>query len=54
MNSNLVPSLECILNRDLAHKIIQRSVEVITQDGILFRQGELGDSLYFVQWVKSL
>jgi CRP-like cAMP-binding protein len=50
MNSNLIPSLECILDRDLAHKIIERSVEVITQDGILFRQGELGDCLYFVQW----
>ena len=50
MNSNLVPSLECILDRGLAHKIVERSVEVITQDGILFRQGELGDCLYFVQW----
>ena len=50
MNSNLVPLLECILDRDLAHKIIERSVEVITQDGILFSKGELGDCVYFVQW----
>jgi CRP-like cAMP-binding protein len=50
MNCNPVPSLECILERSLAHKIIERSVEVTTQDGILFRQGESGDCLYFVQW----
>jgi len=50
MNSNLIPSLECILDLGLAYKIIERSVEVITQDGILFRQGESGDCLYFVQW----
>lgn len=44
-----IPSLETILDRDLAEKIIGRSVEVFPQDGILFRQGELADCLYFVK-----
>ncbi len=38
--SKLIPTLECILDRGLAEQIIERSVEVITQDGVLFRQGE--------------
>jgi CRP-like cAMP-binding protein len=46
----VIPTLECILDRSLAEKIIQRSVKVIPQDGILFRQGERGDCLYFVKW----
>jgi len=45
-----IPTLECILDRHLAEKIIEQSVEVITQDGILFRQGQRGDCLYFVKW----
>jgi len=45
----LIPTLECILDRGLAELIIERSVEIITQDGILFRQGESGDFLYFVK-----
>ena len=44
-----IPSLETILDRDLAEKIISRSVEVITQDGVLFRQGDWGDSVYIVK-----
>jgi len=44
-----IPSLETILDRDLAEKIIGRSVEVFPQDGILFRQGDWGDSLYIVK-----
>lgn len=46
----MIPTLECILDRSLAEKIIERSVEVIRQDGILFRQGQLGDCIYFVKW----
>ena len=46
----MIPTLECILDRGLAEKIIERSEEVITQDGILFRQGQRGDCLYFVKW----
>lgn len=46
----MIPTLECILDRGLAKKIIERSEEVITQDGILFRQGQRGDCLYFVKW----
>lgn len=45
----LIPTLECILDRGLAERIIERSVEVITQDGVLFRQGQPGDCLYFVK-----
>jgi CRP-like cAMP-binding protein len=44
-----IPSLETILDRELAEKIISRSVEVFGRDGILFRQGEQGDCLYFVK-----
>lgn len=50
MNSDSIPSLECILDRGLAERIIERSVEVFTQEGILFRQGQRGDCLYFVKW----
>jgi CRP-like cAMP-binding protein len=46
----LIPTLECILDRGVAQQIIERSVEVIPQDGILFRQGQWGDCLYFVKW----
>jgi CRP-like cAMP-binding protein len=46
----VIPTLECILDRSLAEKIIERSVEVITQDGVLFRQGQRRDCLYFVKW----
>ncbi len=44
-----IPSLEIILDRKLAEKIISRSVEVFCRDGILFRQGERADCLYFVK-----
>jgi len=44
-----IPSLEAILDRDLAERIISRSVEVFPQDGILFRQGEQAGCLYFVK-----
>jgi CRP-like cAMP-binding protein len=46
----LIPTLECVLDRGLAEQIIERSVEATTQDGILFRQGQRGDCLYFVKW----
>ena len=38
----MIPTLECILDRGLAELIIERSVEIITQDGFLFRQGQQG------------
>ena len=44
-----IPSLETIIDRELAEKIIGRSAEIIPQDGILFRQGEEADCLYFVK-----
>ena len=44
-----IPSLETILDRGLAEKIINQSAEIIPQDGILFRQGDLADCLYFVK-----
>jgi CRP-like cAMP-binding protein len=44
-----IPSLETILDRRLAEKIINQSAEIIPQDGILFRQGEPADCLYFVK-----
>ena len=43
------PSLETIIDRELAERIIGRSAEIIPQDGILFRQGEPADCLYFVK-----
>jgi len=46
----LIPTLECILDRGVAEQIIKRSVEVITQDGVLFRQDQRGDCIYFVKW----
>jgi CRP-like cAMP-binding protein len=45
----VIPTLEIILDRELVERIISRSVEVFPQDGILFRQGEQADSLYFVK-----
>jgi CRP-like cAMP-binding protein len=44
-----IPSLETIGDRELAEKIISQSAEIIPQDGILFRQGEPADCLYFVK-----
>ena len=46
----MIPTLEFILGRGVAEQIIEKSVEVITQDGVLFRQGQPGDCLYFVKW----
>ena len=46
----MIPTLECILDRGVAEQIIEQSVEVITQDGVLFRQGQRGDCIYFVKW----
>ena len=46
----MIPTLECIVDRGLAEEIIKRSVEVITQDGVLFRQGQQGDCIYFATW----
>ena len=44
-----IPSLETIIDPELTEKIICRSAEIIPQDGILFRQGEPADCLYFVR-----
>ena len=44
-----IPSLETIFDHELAEKIICRSAEIIPQDGILFRQGDPADCLYFVK-----
>ena len=44
-----IPSLETIVDRDLAEVILSRSAEIIPQDGILFRQGDPADCLYFVK-----
>lgn len=44
-----IPSLETILDSELAEKIISQSAEVIPEDGILFHQGGPADSLYFVR-----
>lgn len=44
-----IPSLETIIDRALADKIIDLSAEIIPQDGILFHQGEPADFLYFVK-----
>ena len=44
-----IPSLETIIDSELAEKIISQSAEIIPQDGILFRQGEQADCLYFVK-----
>ncbi len=46
-----IPSLETIIDRELAEKIVSQSVEIIPQDGILFRQG--GNSKDFLYFVKS-
>jgi CRP-like cAMP-binding protein len=44
-----IPSLETIVDRELAEIILSRSAEIIPQDGILFRQGDPADCLYFVK-----
>jgi CRP-like cAMP-binding protein len=44
-----IPSLETIIDRELAEKIISRSAEIIPQDRIRFRQGEPADCLCFVK-----
>ena len=49
MENMPIPSLETIIDRELTEKIISRSAEIIPQDGILFRQGEHADCLYFVK-----
>ena len=48
-----IPSLETIIDRELAEKIISQSVEIIPQDGILFRQGDQADGLYFVKFGEA-
>ena len=50
-NCKLIPRLECILDRDLAEKIVERAVEVSrSTTEFCFCQGESGDCLYFVKW----
>ncbi len=44
-----IPSLETIIDRELAEKIVSQSAAIIPQDGILFRQGDSADCLYFVK-----
>ena len=44
-----IPSLETIVDPELAEKIVRRSAEIIPQDGVLFRQGDPADCLYFVK-----
>jgi CRP-like cAMP-binding protein len=44
-----VPSLETIVDRELTEIILSRSAEILHQDGILFRQGDAADCLYFVK-----
>jgi len=44
-----IPSLETIIDGELAEKIVSQSAEIIPQGGILFRQGEAADYLYFVK-----
>ena len=44
-----IPTLEAIVDRELAEKILSESAEIISQDGILFRQGDPADCLYFVK-----
>ena len=44
-----IPSLETIIDRELTEQIISRSAEIIPQGGILFRQGDHADCLYFVK-----
>ena len=44
-----IPSLEIIVDHELAAKIISQSAEIVLQDGILFHQGEPADCLYFVK-----
>lgn len=43
-----LPSLEDLIDRPLAEEVIKRSVEVFPAEGILFRQGDPPDDLYFV------
>ena len=44
-----IPSLEAIVDPELAQKVIGRSAVIIPQAGILFRQGQPADCLYFVK-----
>lgn len=43
-------TLRGILDRSLAKIIMAHSAEVITYDGVLFRQGQCCDRIYFVKW----
>jgi CRP-like cAMP-binding protein len=44
-----IPSLETIIYPELVEKILNQSAEIIPQDGVLFRQGDPADCLYFVK-----
>ena len=44
-----IPSMETILDRELLERIVSQSAAIIPQGGILFRQGEPADCLYFVK-----
>ena len=45
-----ITDLDFVLDRDLAEKIICRSVEISpSSDGVLYRRGDAPDCLYFVQ-----
>jgi CRP-like cAMP-binding protein len=41
--------METILDRELLERIVSQSAAIIPQGGILFRQGEPADCLYFVK-----
>jgi CRP-like cAMP-binding protein len=45
----VIRSFECVLDPELAEKIIERSVETIPHDGVLYRQGDQAINLYFVK-----
>ena len=49
----MTPSLETIIDRELAETILSQSAEIITRDGVLFRQGESADCLYFMKSGES-
>jgi len=40
-----LPSLETIVDRELAEKILSHSAEIIPQDGILLREGDQAECL---------
>jgi CRP-like cAMP-binding protein len=45
-----IADLDFVLDRELAAKIIDRSVETLpSKDGLLYRRGDAPDCLYFVQ-----